>query len=250
MLLFAPAAVAVPARLAGVSPVGVRLALRDLGRYRARSGAALAAIALATGISAAVVIGAGAAQAATEAPVGGNLPSDQLIVWLAPGGVQKTIPQLSATELANARSGASAIGAAVQARSVIPLEGGLSPSAPDMTASDAGANGKPVATLAIPRPAGGGRTEYRGNEMIPLLVATPALLARYGIDPAGVGPAADVLTSRASLDGYQPAHLVCQRRTVAHSARPDRGHGCCPGRTRGAARDRGGVCGPPGVVPP
>src|SRR5918999_1007218 len=52
----APRAIRVFARAAGRAPLAARLALRDLSRYQARSGAAPAAITLALGIAAAVVI--------------------------------------------------------------------------------------------------------------------------------------------------------------------------------------------------
>ena len=55
-LLLGPLAIRLFARAAGHAPIAVRLALRDLARYQARSGAALAAITLALGIAATVVI--------------------------------------------------------------------------------------------------------------------------------------------------------------------------------------------------
>ena len=48
IVLLSPACLSLFARLGGRSPVGVRLALRDLARYRARSGPALAAISIST----------------------------------------------------------------------------------------------------------------------------------------------------------------------------------------------------------
>ena len=71
------------AALAGRAPVAVRLALRDLARYQARSGAALAAASLAVGIAATIAVTAAAQQAHDHTLTGGNLPTNQLIVWLA-----------------------------------------------------------------------------------------------------------------------------------------------------------------------
>ena len=65
MLLLGPLAIRIFARTAGHAPVAPRLALRDLARYQARSGAALAAITLALGIAAAVVV-TGAAEEKQE----------------------------------------------------------------------------------------------------------------------------------------------------------------------------------------
>src|SRR5918995_979893 len=55
-LLLGPLAIRIFARAAAHAPIAPRLALRDLARYQARSGAALAAITLALGIAAAVVV--------------------------------------------------------------------------------------------------------------------------------------------------------------------------------------------------
>ena len=83
MLLLAPLGIRALAALAGRAPVAVRLALRDLARYQARSGAALAAASLAIGIAATIAVTAAAQQAHDRTLTGGNLPTDQLIVWLA-----------------------------------------------------------------------------------------------------------------------------------------------------------------------
>ncbi len=78
VLFLSPLALSLLGSAAGRLPIALRLALRDLARYRARSGAALAAISLALGISAAVVI---AAAADAEATVEDNLSDSQLLVW-------------------------------------------------------------------------------------------------------------------------------------------------------------------------
>ena len=84
MLLLAPLGIRAWPLLAGRAPVAVRLALRDLARYQARSGAALAAASLAVGIAATIAITAAAEQAHDHTLTGGNLPTNQLIVWLTP----------------------------------------------------------------------------------------------------------------------------------------------------------------------
>ena len=55
VLLVSPIAVRAVARVAGRVPFGPRVALRDLGRYQARSAAAVAAIGLALGIPVTIV---------------------------------------------------------------------------------------------------------------------------------------------------------------------------------------------------
>jgi putative ABC transport system permease protein len=77
VLLLCPLALRLLARAARPLPIGARLALRDLARFQARSGSALAAIVMALGIPTAVVIAAGAAEHSASA---GNLPTDTLVV--------------------------------------------------------------------------------------------------------------------------------------------------------------------------
>ncbi|MEV6847114.1 FtsX-like permease family protein [Actinoplanes sp. NPDC051411] len=220
MLLLSPPAIAALALIARACPVAARLALRDLARYRARSGAALAAISMATGIAAAIIVGAGAAQAAL--PSGGNLPDDELIVWLTPGGIQGPVPQLNPAQLARARSATASIRTAVHGSTPLPLTGGISPDARTESIGDSAFSGKPVAALGIPHESGG-RTEYHGDEMIPLVIAGPEILARYGIPAASIDPAADVLTARTDLSRYRLIGAGRQaeawRPTVQHTDR-------------------------------
>src|SRR5581483_8669646 len=67
LLLLAPVGIAVIGRLARYAPLAPRLAMRDLARYRARSGSALAAIALAVGIAATVALTAAVSAAKAAA---------------------------------------------------------------------------------------------------------------------------------------------------------------------------------------
>ena len=77
VLLVGPIAVRAVARVAGRVPFGPRVALRDLGRYQARSAAAVAAIGLALGIPV-TIVAASAAGANASGP--GNLGPNQLLV--------------------------------------------------------------------------------------------------------------------------------------------------------------------------
>lgn len=200
VLLLAPLTIAALASIARACPVAVRLALRDLARYRARAGAALAAISMATGIAAAIIVGAGAAQAAV--PSGGNLPDDELIVWLTPAGIQSPVPQLNPDQLTQARSTIASIGTAVHGAPPLPLIAGLSPLARPESIGDSGLSGKPVAAFGIAHRSGDS-VEYRGDEMLPLLIATPEILARYGIPATSIDAGTDVLSSHRDLSRYE-----------------------------------------------
>ena len=107
ILLASPLAIRVLAAAAVRSPIAVRLALRDLARYQARSGAALSAISLALGIAVATVI---AAAAAEHTAGEGNLSDRQLLFRIGDAvsaALDLLRPDASARglQLANAVSG-------------------------------------------------------------------------------------------------------------------------------------------------
>ena len=77
VLLLAPVVVRTAARGAGRLPLPGRLALRDLGRYQGRAGAALAAISMALGLPVAVIVFATSAQNGADE---GNLAARDVLV--------------------------------------------------------------------------------------------------------------------------------------------------------------------------
>src|ERR1700733_2892265 len=174
-VLLSPACLAVLARLGRWTPVMVRLALRDLARYRARSGPALAAISLSVLIASIVsVVGAARFGDALDY-VGPNLTSSQLIVY-PPGHGNPNGPAPTASQLAAARTTAQRIGASLDDRYMITLE-------------------TPSGSLQY----GGTGRGFSGNTY----VATPQLLHAFGITPAQVSPDADFLTMRPGLSTTQ-----------------------------------------------
>lgn len=199
LMLLAPVGVAAIGRLAHHAPLAPRLAMRDLARYRARSSAALAAIGLAVSIAATVALGASVAVAKAAAPTGGNLPADQIIVWLSPETMNGPVPNVSPTQVEAIRKQVDTIASDVQATSVLPLTGAVDPNQPLER------GGRPPAMLGKPRAAGVGEpgdVMYSSQDSIPLFVATPQLLAHYGIDPASINAGTDLLTARESIAGY------------------------------------------------
>ncbi|MET7421115.1 FtsX-like permease family protein [Dactylosporangium sp. NPDC005555] len=202
LLLLAPVGIAAAGRVARSAPLAPRLALRDLARFRARSSAALAAITLAVGIAAAIALGASVSVAKAAAPAGGNLPADQLIVWLGKAGVKGPVPELTADQAVTTRRQVDAIAAGLNATSVLPLQVALDPDSPTERGRE---QGRLVSQMGPPHTStvdGRTMTEYRGDDSDTLFVATPELLAHYGIDPAGIAPDTDILTRRADYDGY------------------------------------------------
>ena len=85
VILLSPLFLAAMARAARATPIAARLALRDLGRYRARSGSALAAIALGVMIAMLVCVLSAARYGNVLDYAGPNLTSSQLIVYTPSG---------------------------------------------------------------------------------------------------------------------------------------------------------------------
>jgi putative ABC transport system permease protein len=188
----------------------VRLALRDLARYQARSGAALAAASLAIGIAATIAVTAAAQQAHDQTPTGGNLPTDQLIVWLAnpdrggpalsvvPAGGPTATPAVpNPTVVASARSTADAIGQALGTSTVLELDIAvdLNTAVPAGAPPDAG-----QANLVHPIHEQG----HKGwTQVATPYVATPAILDLYRVDPGDRAATTDILSARHDLSGVE-----------------------------------------------
>jgi putative ABC transport system permease protein len=219
LLLLAPVGVATIGRLARHAPLAARLAMRDLARYRARSSAALAAIGLAVGIAAVVALSTAVTVAKSAAPTGGNLPADQIVVWLSQEAMYGPVPILSSTQVEAMRQQVDTIAGDLHATSVLPLTGAVDPNQPLER------GGRAPAVLGKPHPAGPGEpggTIYSSQDSIPLFVATPELLAHYGIDPASINADTDLLTPRASIAGYDliPGRSRDWHPTLQHVALP------------------------------
>ena len=183
VILLAPFCLAVLARLGRRTPISVRLALRDLSRYRARSGSALAAISI--GILIAVIISVvSAARFANVLDYAGpNLASNQLIIYTPNGqggGPNGPGPSTAPSSIRSLSAKAHAIATDLGSRDVIELQ----------------------STDANLEHSGGGR-QWSG----PLYVATPQLLHAFGITSSEYSPTADILTTRPGLSGLSKMRL-------------------------------------------
>jgi putative ABC transport system permease protein len=178
IVALAPACLGLVAWLGRWSPVSVRLALRDLSRYRSRSGPALAAIALATLIAVIVCVETAGRFANVLDYAGPNLTSSQLVVYSAPAagtvlsgpnGQQVQGPTLSIADQAKV---ADTIARSLGNASIVTL----------------------YSTSAGLTHAASGRS-WSGQ----IYLATPQLLSLFGISPSQVNPEADILTMRPGL---------------------------------------------------
>ncbi len=191
-LLLCPLAIRVLARAAGHVSIAPRLALRDLARYQSRSAAALAAMTLALGITAAVVVVASAEEkreAERLAAKPPNLSDRQIRVYTGRTRDPQLIPVPPQSDSRRAASAkrvrrlAAALGAQAV---VIPLWKAVEPGASPLATFE-GDRAVVAAGLARKK----GRNGF--NLASSLYVATPLLLRHLGIDPATIDPTADFL---------------------------------------------------------
>jgi putative ABC transport system permease protein len=187
-LLLGPLAIRVFSGLAGRVPIAPRLALRDLVRYQARSGAALAAVTLALGIAATVVVIA-SAEAAKVAEEPAGLSDRQVRVYLGPPEDPKVTPVDAPTQLDSLTAGARGIAAELDGATLLPLRKAVEPGVEPAVMGDTRFLPTIELTKVLTSPEGG--KNYRNESE--LYVATPAVLRYLGIEPATVDPGTDYL---------------------------------------------------------
>ncbi|HEX3326651.1 MAG TPA: FtsX-like permease family protein [Actinomycetota bacterium] len=190
LILLAPLFLTLTARLSRRAPIALRLALRDLARYRARSGSALAAISVGVLVAVIVVIAAASRYANIFDYVGPNLASNQLALHAnrpppgtivrRPNGDQPASQPSKAASPKELATRAASIATALGAQ-LIPLE-----------IPNAGLIGAHL-----------GR-QWSGA----IYVATPRLLQAFGIRSSEIDANADVLSSRPGLSGVSGLGLI------------------------------------------
>jgi len=203
VILLAPFFLSLAASIGGHAPIASRLALRDLARYRARSGPSLAAISMSVLIAVIVAVAAAARYGNVLDYAGPNLASNQVVVYAPPpGGTQLFGPNGSSTapqppSMAVLTERVREIAGALGANSVIELE-----------QTDANLNH-----------AGSGRN-WNG----PIYVATPQLLKAFGIKSSEVDASALILSARPGLSGIS----MMQFTWTPPSPKPGRNSNPCP----------------------
>jgi putative ABC transport system permease protein len=184
IVLLAPACVAVLTAGAGPwAPVAVRIALRDLVRQRARSGAAVAAVSFAVFLAMLIGIVAGVRFSDVLDYSGQNLTSEQLIMYAqdqgpnaAPGG------GLAPSQAAALRARVDSFAAWVRAQYLLPLD----------------------TVNATLQQEGLQDNNFSGT----LYVATPVVLADFGIKASQVDPDTDILSMRPGLGSVPGMQLL------------------------------------------
>jgi putative ABC transport system permease protein len=191
MFLPGPLAIRIFAGAAGHAPIGTRLALRDLARYQARSGAALAAVTLALGIAAAVTVTAAAEEKREDDRMAAELPnlSDrQIRVYTGPTQEPELIslPLQTPAQLARSAAVVRKIASSLGQASLIPLQKAVQPGDTPIVTFE---GDRALVAVGFSKQTGP-ESWTRGSG---LYVATPAVLRYLGIDPATVDPNADFL---------------------------------------------------------
>jgi len=186
VILLSPLCLATLARLGWHAPIAVRLALRDLSRYRGRSGSALAAISLGVLIAVVICVESAARFGNVLDYAGPNLASNQLIIYTPNGPYGPHGPgngssgAVTGSKLRSMAARAHGIAAALGSHDMIQLD----------------------TTSASLQHAAPGRS-WSG----PVYVATPSLLRAFGIKTSEIDPAADILTMRPGLSSLSKMQL-------------------------------------------
>ena len=204
IILLAPLAISVLTAGAGPRlPVAIRIALRDLVRYRARSGAALAAVTFAVFLATVICLVGSERTANPLSPSGPNLSSSQLVVTAGRSPSPGMMMPLTSAQEASLGRRLNSLAASLHARSAVPLEN--------------------AARLSR-------RVRHHSNSNFTgyVYVATPQLLATYGIKASQIAPGTDVLTSRPGLAGLPNMEMIWQ--SSGNGSEPDGSQGDGNGR--------------------
>jgi putative ABC transport system permease protein len=156
----------------------------------------VAAISLALGIAAALVVVATAVQGTART---GNLGDRQMLVMATGSGpASNLVPVRTAAEVEALTAQVDRIASALDHPVTVPLDVPIDPALPPQR--DGGRPARMTAIFCVPR----------GGECadIPLYVASPELLGFLKVDPAAIAPATDVLTARSD----RPVFPVSGRR--------------------------------------
>jgi putative ABC transport system permease protein len=187
LILLAPFFLSLAAHLGRRAPIATRIALRDLARYRARSGSALAAISVGVLVAVIVILAASSRYGNVLDYAGPNLSSNQVALTTAfPPQGQPIVRRNASGELVPVRN------QPVETATPAELAAGAEKIAMGLGAQLIALE-SPNAQLEGTQ---GGRS-WSGS----IYVATPQLLRAFGITSSEIDPNADILSSRPGLSG-------------------------------------------------
>lgn len=187
LILLAPFFLSLTERVSRRAPIAAKLALRDLARYRARSGSALSAISIGVLISVIVVLAAASRFSNVFDYAGPNLASNQIALHPAYLGPNQVLVHR------NAKGRLVRVGRH-KTETATPAQ--LAAGAKEI------ATGLNARLIALESPNAQLSGNHRGRSWSgQIYVATPQLLRAFGIKASEVDPKAEVLTSRPGLSG-------------------------------------------------
>jgi putative ABC transport system permease protein len=190
LIMLAPFFLSLTARVGRRAPIATRLALRDLARYRARSGSALAAISVAVLAAVIVMLAAASRYGNVLDYAGPNLAANQIALHAnqpAPAGAVVVSPN-GKQSIAKSGPGPNPAELAADASSI--------------------ARGLGARLVALETPSANIEGTHLGRQWNgSIYVATPQLLRAFRIDQSEIDPNADILTSRPGLSGYSGLRL-------------------------------------------
>ncbi len=208
VILLAPLGVSVLAAGTGPRlPVAIRIALRDLVRYRARSGAALAAVTFAMFLAMVICLVASERYGNPLSPAGPNLTSSQLVVTAGRSPSPGMMMPLTSAQEASLSRRLNSLAVSLHARSALALE-----------------------SAGIVNQAGAPVNRNSNSIGVQLDVATPQLLAMYGIKASQIAAGTDVVTALPGLAGLSHLEMIWQG--SGNGGLPDsdsNGPSCTPG---------------------
>ena len=203
IILLAPFCLVILARAGRRAPIAIRMALRDLARYRARSGSALSAISLGVFIAALVCVLTAQRYGNVLDYAGPNVASNQIIVY-TPNGPGGGGP--------GGGPGGGGPGGADQGGGTGGQSTAGTASTPQAQAAVAQNIAKALGSnTVIELDQADAHLDHHGAGRSwsgPIYVATPQLLQAFGIKASDVNPSADILTMRPGLSGISHMQLV------------------------------------------
>ncbi|HEY2575267.1 MAG TPA: FtsX-like permease family protein [Streptosporangiaceae bacterium] len=199
VVLLSPTCVAILARAGKRTPIAVRLALRDMARYRSRSGSALAAIGIGVLIAVIICVSTAARYGNILDYAGPNLASSQVVLY-APNSPYGPPPAIRPNPQGHpSRRDQPVI--------TVPSASTLQAMATRARGMAASLGSHSVLTLYA-----AGATLYHAeagrNWSGPVYVATPQLLHTFGITAAQINTGADILTMRPGLASTTKMQLL------------------------------------------
>ena len=201
IILLAPFCLVILASFGRRAPIAIRLALRDLSRYRARSGSALSAISLGVFIAALVCVLTAQRYGNVLDYAGPNLASNQIIVYTPNGGPRWPRPRAERTRRAKHR----------RDRQHAAGPGGGRPEHRQGPRLQHRHRTRPGRRQSRPRRGRAilVRPDLRGHAPAP---------AAFGIKASDVNPDADILTMRPGLSGISHMQLLYGNGTATATA--------------------------------